>query len=237
MPFYDNFSIIQPTDWGGRIAQKIAVNQMAVILKHHPAAQNILELGPGRGPFAAQCRKHHFQYTCVDVSARLLAGLAEFPARVQALVPPLPFASDTFDVAFAANFLEHMLDFRHAFDLVGEMTRVVRSGGLVCHSVPNAMEWGLQFWNGDYTHSFPTTPRRVVQLYQDAGLTDLHLYPLSGPWIGSLAHLGNLLGKLVPVWLVGHGADTGSRLTKTLFSTKTTFLASFIIVGRKPLAG
>jgi hypothetical protein len=127
-----------------------------------------------------------------------------------------------------------MLDFRHAFDLVSEMQRVIRPGGLVCHSVPNAMEWGLQFWNGDYTHSFPTTPRRLVQLYLDLGLTDIEVFPISGPWIGPMAHVGNVIGKLIPVWVVGHGTSMGSRFTKALFSAKTTFLASFMIVGRKP---
>jgi len=233
MPFYDNFSAIKPTGVGSQIARTIAINQMNLILKYYSKVQDVLELGPGRGPFAEQCQQQRLTYTCVDISARLLNDLDHLPRRVQALVPPLPFASDQFDVSFAANFLEHMLDFRHAYDLMDEMKRVIRPGGVVCHCIPNFMDWGLQFWNGDYTHSFPTTPRRAAQLYLDLGLRDIAIYPFSGPWVGPLAHFGNLIGKLIPTWFITHGAMPTSKLAKALYSAKTTFLASFMIIGRK----
>jgi len=233
MPFYDNFSNMQPTGAGSLMARRIASNQISLVLKHHIKVRDVLELGPGRGPFAQQCQQHQLNYTCADVSERLLIDLGPLLRRVQALVPPLPFASEQFDVSFAANFLEHMLDFRHAYDLMDEMKRVVRPGGLVCHCVPNVMDWGLQFWNGDYTHSFPTTPRRIAQLYLDLSLRDIAIYHLSRPWMGTLAHLGNLIGKFIPVWFIGYGIMQTSKFKKALYSAKTTFLASFMIVGRK----
>lgn len=235
MPFYDNFSNMQPTAAGSQMARRIAINQMSLILKSHSKVRDLLELGPGRGPFAEQCQQHRLNYTCADISVHSLSELNHLPRRVQALIPPIPFASNQFDVSFAANFLEHMLDFRHAYDLVDEMKRVVRPDGLVCHCVPNVMDWGLQFWNGDYTHSFPTTPRRVAQIYLDLGLRDIIIYPFSGPWMGPIAHLGNLIGKIIPVWFIGHGAVPTSKFAKSLYSAKTTFLASFMIVGRKQL--
>ncbi len=233
MPFYANFSNMQPTQTGSRMARKIAKNQIALILKHHASPRHVLELGPGRGPFAEECREKNIPYTCADISVRMLQDLHHLSRRVQAMVPPLPFASESFDVAFAANFLEHMLDFRHAYDLADEMKRVIVPGGLVCHSVPNYIHWGAEFWNGDYTHSFPTTPRRAVQLYADLGFRNVAVYPLSGPWVGLPAHFGNIIGKLIPAWLVNHGAATNSRLTKALYSAKTTFLESFMILGEK----
>ncbi|MCC6260600.1 MAG: class I SAM-dependent methyltransferase [Anaerolineales bacterium] len=233
MPFYDNFSAIQPTPAGSRMAESIAVNQINAILKQHKDVRDVLELGPGRGPFAHQCRQRNFNYVCADISLRLLKELQSAPKRIQAYVPPLPLASASFDIAFAANFLEHMLDFKHALYLIEEMARVVRTNGLVCHCVPDFMDWGMHFWNGDYTHSFPTTPRRVMQAYVDAGLRDMKIYRLSGPWIGPLAHLGNLIGKLIPSGLVQHGAKPSAKFSKAIYSAKTTFLSSFLIIGRK----
>ncbi len=233
MPFYDNFSNMQPTQAGSRMARKIAQNQLALILKHHSKPQHVLELGPGRGPFAEECREKNIAYTCADISASLLKDLSRIPNRVQAMIPPVPFASESFDIAFAANFLEHMLDFRGAYELVDEMKRVIRPGGLVCHCVPNYIHWGADFWNGDYTHSFPTTPRRLIQLYADLGFRNVAVYPLSGPWVGTPAHFGNLIGKLIPAWLVNHGAMPNSKFTKALYSAKTTFLQSFMILGEK----
>jgi SAM-dependent methyltransferase len=148
-------------------------------------------------------------------------------------VPPLPVSSGLFDIAFASNVLEHMLDFRAASTFVEEMARVVKPGGLICHRVPNVMAWGMHFWNGDYTHSFATTPRNVSQLYLDLGLKVEAWYPVTGPLVGRGARALSLIGKLIPSWVVDHGAKPVSRFSKSIYSLKTTFLQGFLIIGRK----
>ena len=163
MPFYENFSASRPTSVGAWMADREALNILGTIQKIDGHLRSVFEVGPGRGPFMRACDAKSLDYTCVDISWSLLKGLSGHK-RINALVPPLPVASSVFDVAFASNVLEHMLDFRSAFAFVEEMQRIVRPGGLVCQRVPNAMAWGMHFWNGYYTHSFATTPRNVWQL-------------------------------------------------------------------------
>ena len=232
MPFYENFSASQPTGAGAWLADREAKNVLRAILKVKDDARSVLEIGPGRGPFMRACDAQSLDYTCVDISWTLLKGLPG-RKRVNALVPPLPVASGLFDIAFASNVLEHMLDFRAALSFVEEMTRVVKPGGLVCHRVPNVMAWGMHFWNGDYTHSFATTPRNVSQLYLDLGLKVEAWYPVSGPSVGRGAAALSWIGKLIPSSVVAHGANPASRLTKSVYSLKTTFLLGFLIIGRK----
>lgn len=235
MPFYENFSASQPTGAGAWLADREAQNALRAILKVQGDARSVLEIGPGRGPFMRACDAKSLDYTCVDISWTLLKALSE-RQRVNALVPPLPIASGLFDIAFASNVLEHMLDFRAAISFVEEMARVVKPGGLVCHRVPNVMAWGMHFWNGDYTHSFATTPRNVSQLYLDVGLKVEAWHPVTGPLVGHGASALSWIGKLVPSWVVGHGADPTSRLAKSIYSLKTTFLLGFLIVGRKVMS-
>lgn len=232
MPFYDNFSLNKPSALGTRLANQEAINIFNKIEAHKNEASSVLEIGPGRGPFMRAAQTNHLDYSCVDISWSLLQDLSGVK-RVCAMVPPLPLAKNTFDIVFASNVLEHMQNFRTALTLVQEMTRVTKPDGLVCHRVPNAMGWGLHFWNGDYTHSFFTTPRTVSQVYLDVGLKIERIYPVSGPVIGSSARLVSLLGKLTPSFLVNHGAGSSTKLSKTLYSAKTTFLLGFLIIGRK----
>jgi SAM-dependent methyltransferase len=232
MPFYENFSAHQPTNAGAWMADQEASNVLRTILKVKPDVRSVLEIGPGRGPFMRACASKYLDYTCVDISWTLLQGLTGV-RRINALVPLLPVSSDSIDLAFASNVLEHMLDFRAALAFVGEMARVVQPGGLVCHRVPNVMAWGMHFWNGDYTHSFATTPRNVSQLYLDLGLKVEAWYPVTGPLVGGGARLLALLGKLIPSWMVADGADPTARVVKSIYSLKTSFLLGFLIVGRK----
>lgn len=233
MPFYENFSITRPTSLGKKVANREALNLLEKILGHKKDIFSVLELGPGRGPFAHACRLHGLSYTCADVSRSSLLTLENVDKKIQTIVPPIPFADQCFDLTFASNLLEHMLDFKNALWLIEEMKRVTRPGGLICHRVPNAMAWGLHFWNGDYTHSFFTTPRTVSQVYLDAGLKIEAIYSVSGFIIGPVARFAALLGKIIPSWIIDHGANPTSRLTKAIYSAKTTFLLGFLIVGRR----
>ena len=233
MPFYENFSMNAPTPLGAKMARREANNVLKRILGYKPDIRAVLELGPGRGPFAMAVRSRGLDYSSVDISWTSLRNLSVVDKKVQSLVPPIPFAGASFDLAFASNLLEHMLDYRKALLFVEEMSRVVRVGGAVCQRVPNAMAWGLHFWNGDYTHSFFTTPRTVSQVYLDVGLQIEAIYPVSGSFVGGMASLTALLGKIIPSWVINHGANPASRLSKILYSAKTTFLLGFLLIGRK----
>lgn len=204
------------------------------ILKHQPLSTKILEVGPGRGEFQQQCLAQGMEYVGIDVNLGLLSGLREGTKSLLSRVPPLPLAEGHFDVSFAANLLEHMVDYPQALTLLREMNRVTRSGGLVVQRVPDALAWGMHFWNGDYSHSFVTTKRRMAQIYRDAGLKVVSLQAVSGPWIGTGAGLLSMLGRLIPGWLVDQGADPDSLWSKRIYSAKTTFLKGIIIVGRCP---
>lgn len=235
MSFYDNFSVQQPSGLGASISRTEARKCLARILGHKEEAKTILEVGPGRGDFAGACSQQEgLEYSCVDINERLLQELDTLGGRkVRSMVPGLPFANDSFDVTYASNVLEHMVDFPAANQFLIEMKRVTAPGGLVCHRAPDAMAWGMQFWNGDYTHSFVTTKRRVAQLYLDTGLQIEEVVTVAGSVLGWPARGVSLIGKLIPGWIVDHGANPTSRISKLVYSAKTTFLRGFLIIGRK----
>lgn len=98
--------------------------------------RRILDFGAGIGGSTAHFRRHfpHSMLASVDVSEKSLAvGAARFPGAalpVRFDGQTLPFADDSFDVAFAACVFHH-IDHDHHPRLLSELTRVTRPGGIV----------------------------------------------------------------------------------------------------------
>jgi SAM-dependent methyltransferase len=75
---------------------------------------------------------------------------------------PLPFADASFDGVVLKDLLEHV---REPTAVVAEALRVLRPGGRVFASSPDAQRW---VWD-DYTHRRPFTRKAFRLLFRDAG--------------------------------------------------------------------
>jgi SAM-dependent methyltransferase/uncharacterized membrane protein YbhN (UPF0104 family) len=94
-----------------------------------------LDIGCGRGWYAARVRAHGARLTGLDTSARQLVAARDHLGGDVPLVRgsalDLPFAADTFDFAYVINVLHHVATPPEQRDAVAEIGRVVRPGGLV----------------------------------------------------------------------------------------------------------
>ena len=76
---------------------------------------------------------------------------------------PLPFEEASFDGVVLKDVLEHV---KEPVALVREVRRVLRPGGRVFASSPDAQRW---VWD-DYTHRRPFTRKSFRKLFEDQGL-------------------------------------------------------------------
>ena len=76
---------------------------------------------------------------------------------------PLPFDEQSFDGVVLKDVLEHVAN---PVALVREVRRVLRPGGRVFASSPDAQRW---VWD-DYTHRRPFTRKSFRMLFEDQGL-------------------------------------------------------------------
>jgi len=96
--------------------------------------RRLLDLGCGKGRFAAHLRAAGAEVIGLDRSAAMLAGAEGLP-RVLASALRLPFAASAFDGVFAVEVFEHLT---RIDDVLIELRRVLRPGGILAIVDKNA---------------------------------------------------------------------------------------------------
>lgn len=134
----------------------------ADVTRHFPPTTHLLDVGCGSAWLAG----HFDRYTGVDGSPDAVRAAAERGVHVvhADVDRPLPFENGAFDGAVLKDLLEHVAD---PVAVVREVRRVVRPGGLVFASSPDAQRW---VWD-DYTHRRPFTRKAFRLLFADQGFT------------------------------------------------------------------
>jgi SAM-dependent methyltransferase len=168
-----------------------------------------LDVGCGVGEtYARWVNDRAASYVGVDVSPQAVerARRSGLHAEVIEENGPLPFGDDTFDLAISIEVLEHLFS-PHL--LVAEVRRVLRPGGVLLVSCPNAAYWRLRanllfgVWNpiGDELsldqpwrdpHIRFFTPRILERMLTRAGFSQVGVGGHGGCF---LAHLKPLPGQ------------------------------------------
>lgn len=232
MPYYDFWREKGITRIGQHWSLKAAAYTLDAIRQVLPTPGQVIEIGPGRGPFASVCHQHGLRYTAVDANPGLLQRL---PASdgVCSFVPPIPLRDGVADVVVANHVLEHASGLPQAEAMLREMRRIVRPGGCIALTTPDLLWYGNYFWDCDYSHNFPTSARRLQQLFIDQQLEVqvlryVHNH-LSG-WQGTL--IGRAV-QLVPYRLPG-ALPNSPHYSDQIYKARLTFARCVLIIGRRP---
>ena len=131
---------------------------------------SVLEIGPGHGAFAMACKELGYVYEAVEGNEVMTEWLRnqEVPVTV-ATVPPLP-AGDKRDVIVMQHVLEHMKGVDEALALIHQCANRLSPKGILIVCCPDITVMKEDFFDCDYTHVFPTSERRLRQIFHDAGL-------------------------------------------------------------------
>jgi SAM-dependent methyltransferase len=132
------------------------------VTRHFAPTAKLLDVGCGTGWLA----EHFSDYTGIDGAPEAVAAAAERSRNVIAgdVEEPLPFDDATFDGVVLKDLLEHVAD---PVAVVREVHRVLKPGGRVFASSPDAQRW---VWD-DYTHRRPFTRKGFRLLFADQGFT------------------------------------------------------------------
>lgn len=229
MAFFDHYSLAKPTTLGRKFVKKSAQLLYSHIKSVHPTSTDALEIGPGKGDFCEFWLSQGGSITAMEANSVMGQELTGKGVRVvEAFAPPLPFEPAEFDVVVASHVIEHMPTVTKAVELVEEMTRVCKPGGVVCIVAPDIRSWKFDFWNADYTHNYVTSSRRLEQLFFNSGLKVESSILMSGPFVGFRKVIFNFIAMCLPSSLRGAGF-----LFNKIYKLKLTFLGNFMLIGRK----
>jgi ubiquinone/menaquinone biosynthesis C-methylase UbiE len=105
------------------------------------SGKRVLDVGSGKGRFARVLLDHNpaAQVCAFDLAEAMLRHVTTGIARCCGSMTALPFASESFDAAYATESLEHAVDIKRT---VAEMCRVVAPGGRIVIIDKNAEHWG-----------------------------------------------------------------------------------------------
>jgi len=167
--------------------------RLAFLLEHAAAGSRVLDVGCGEGFFTSALALAGREALGVDVAAeplrRARARDAALDVRLLPPVGPWPLADASFDVVWAGEVIEHVLD---TAGWLSEVRRVLRSEGTLvlstpAHDVLGRLRLGLSARafeahfdpRGDHLRFY--TRRALLTLLADFGLQATQTRALGGP--------------------------------------------------------
>ena len=177
MQVYDEF-FDRPTSRWARVSSswlnRAVLENFVKLSMLDPKRLDLLEIGTGKG-YIAEASKHlNFRsYTGIEPNNKMAKHSREaFHVEIfEELLPNLlSIDSCAFDTTVAVHVLEHSLNPQEAHEWCAEMLRVTKKNGHVVIVCPDISDYGSFFWDSDWSHSYPTTPKRISQIFNDLGV-------------------------------------------------------------------
>ncbi len=134
--------------------------------KYIPKTAEIIDIGSGWGEFSNNIEVN--KKYAMDLNPASKAHLSPDIVFInQDCSAKWPFASDTFDIVFTSNFIEHLIDKPSIERTVAEAYRCLRNGGLIICMGPNIKYVRESYWNF-WDHHIPLTEISCSELLTNA---------------------------------------------------------------------
>jgi ubiquinone/menaquinone biosynthesis C-methylase UbiE len=135
---------------------------------------SFLEVGPGKG-YMHQAIMNEYsdkvEYYALDRNKAILDNLhIDREHVILGGVSSVEIKNKKFDVIFVGYVIEHMNNGIELYNTIENLKRMLNKDGIVVLLFPDCMKLGMEFYNIDYTHMFPTTKRNVNQVVIDNGM-------------------------------------------------------------------
>lgn len=231
MKYFDHFAKSKSTRIGQILHLKTTANTFKIINKFISNVDiNILEIGPGKGDLATSFLKNNFlNYDVVEPNDRMRKSIEKQGVRnaKDYMIPYIDEADSSYDVIIISDVFEHLNGTNDAKIFISETERVLKNMGYIFIISPDFFDWGLDFWNCDFSHSNPTSIRRVIQLFYNNNIKSIYCNYMYSCFTGFLGKAINSFIKLATFYCKGNSIDS------KFYKLRLTFLRRFIIVGQK----
>jgi 2-polyprenyl-3-methyl-5-hydroxy-6-metoxy-1,4-benzoquinol methylase len=186
--------------------------------RHLPADKNvrILDIGCGDGNFVYHMQQSGYKNAAgIDVSAEQIEkGRAMGIDNLHCgdLIEFLRTSREKYDVVIAKDVIEHFTR-NEVFDILIEISRVLKEGGKFIMQVPNGQGYFYtSIFYGDYTHEMAYTESSIRQVMLNTGFSGVNCYPTGPVPHGLVSTIRYVLWKMF-VWRLRFWkmVETGNR--------------------------
>lgn len=203
-----------------------------------PASSKILEIGPGRGEFANECRSRNLSFYGIEASRDLFDKLQALGFEViNQTVPPIPTESECFNLVHSKHFVEHLSSYPDVMEFFSESYRVLKPSGYISVIAPNYRTIKHLFYQFEYQHTFITTKERLRNMLIDSGYEIVKALNYS-LWLSpKLNKLDRLLANIIiPISInsLVQGFISTLFSENFLFRVHKTLYDHTAILGKKP---
>jgi len=195
---------------------------------------SVLEIGPGRGIFADICLSAGTEYWAIEPNVKMADDLEKRGAKVlRNIVPPIPEIGRSYDIVVMNSVMEHMDTMSAALELSKQVYQLLNPRGRFVIYVPDYANWKHHFFQGDFSHNYVTSWRRMEGLLISAGFENIEGIYLSGPFRGVTCFLISAAASLLPFGWFDTMLPKAGLLHK-LYKLQVSFLRRVLILGEKP---
>lgn len=167
---YSNYVDREPHPKNAAFIKRWHARLLQMAIERGVRPSRLLEIGPGHGFFAEECRQRNIAYQYCDTSPAVHRKMQEsgFLGHLGSLSELS--RDDGFDVIWMSHVLEHAPSWTDARQLVSDACGLLSDGGCVVIVSPDILSWRSHFWDVDSSHGYPTSIRNVAQLLTDVGM-------------------------------------------------------------------
>lgn len=230
--YFDHFAAGRSTALGDFLTRKTVAEEFRFLRQHFPCGPEtaILEIGPGHGELARLFLQAGFRnYDIVEPNAAMRERLRSLGVRQARdyLIPSIRENDSSYELIIVSNVFEHLNGTEEGQIFIAEAARVLQPQGAVFLLSPDYLEWREDFFNCDFSHSNPTTVRRVVQMFQNAEMEAVAFCYLYSCFRGFPGWIFSRAIKMLTGWTFGEMGESKP------YKLRLTFLRRFMIIGRK----
>jgi len=233
--YYDFFKIRKITKIGSILVTLINKKIIKLIKKYYsPENKSFLEIGYGKGIFAKILIKliPTISYTGIEPNRSLAKiGIKNGFKILNTKIPPVPKKFyNKFDFVYMSHVLEHFVNHEVVLKVLSELRKTLKKNGKLIIFYPDFLDYKDDYFDGDYSHEYILTKRRVKQILIDCSFKIIKSTSFRGCFIFPYHFLIYPFHKIIKIF-----AGLLYTITKKeiFFKMKITFGKNILVIAEK----
>jgi 2-polyprenyl-3-methyl-5-hydroxy-6-metoxy-1,4-benzoquinol methylase len=235
----------RPGEYLQKILHRKLIDKFLSKVEDGDTVKDILEIGPGSGRVAVELVSMGFSYVAIEPTKSMVEATTiriknsiSKDLQLEIHEDRLPSINQNllrrFDAVVLIHTLEHASNPYEAHEWLGTIKSMLKPGGYIFMLSPDYLDYGSEFYDVDWSHSFPTTLNNVKEILSDVGLRIIYGEGIRG-WKSAKSTKALLFAtrKVLPIRFLNSVVEKISGHEKLVSGFASGFLYRNVLVVAK----